>query len=135
MKHRKIIKFFIILSAASILSIGILTLLFVLFFPKDKISSMIVSKARSTLNRHIEAGKIDFSAGGIKIHSVKIHETDSAESEVMISFKSVSIRFSLFSLLKDDFKLKKIYFDEAEINIKYANGKYNIKSLIDDISN
>ena len=96
---------------------------------------MIVSKARSTLNRHIEAGKIDFSAGGIKIHSVKIHETDSAESEVMISFKSVSIRFSLFSLLKDDFKLKKIYFDEAEINIKYANGKYNIKSLIDDISN
>ena len=96
---------------------------------------MIVSKARSTLNRHIEAGKIDFSAGGIKIHSVSIHETDSPESEVMISIKSVSIRFSLLSLLKNDFKLKKIYFDGAEINIKYANGKYNIKSLIDDISN
>ncbi|HPJ15506.1 MAG TPA: hypothetical protein PLJ39_10575, partial [Spirochaetota bacterium] len=95
MKHRKIIKFFLILSAASILSIGILTLLFFLFFPKDKISSVIVSKARSTLNRHIEAGKIDYSAGGIKIHSVKIHETDSAESEVMISIKSVSVRFSL----------------------------------------
>ena len=133
MKHRKIIKFFLILSAASILSIGILTLLFFLFFPKDKISSVIVSKARSTLNRHIEAGKIDYSAGGIKIHSVKIHETDSAESEVMISIKSVSVRFSLLSLLKDDFQLKKIYFNDAEINIRYDNGKYNLKSLIDDM--
>ncbi|HOF32510.1 MAG TPA: AsmA family protein [Spirochaetota bacterium] len=133
MKHRKIIKFFLILSAASILSIGILTLLFFLFFPKDKISSMIVSKARSTLNRHIEAGKIDYSAGGIKIHSVKIHETDSAESEVMVSIKSVSVRFSLLSLLTDDFQLKKIYFNEADINIRYDNGKYNIKSLIDNM--
>ncbi len=94
---------------------------------------MIVSKARTTLNRHIEAGKIDYSAGGIKIHSVKIHETDSAESEVMISIKSVSVRFSLLSLLKDDFQLKKIYFNDAEINIRYDNGKYNLKSLIDDM--
>ncbi len=133
MKHRRIIKFAAVFSAASVLSLGILTLLFVIFFPKDKISSMIVSKARNTLNRHIEAGKIDFSAGGIKIHSVIIHETDSAESEVMISIKSVSIRFSIFSLLKDDFKLKKIFFDEAEINIKYDNGKYNIGNLIDDV--
>ncbi len=133
MKHRKIIKFFLILSAASILSIGILTLLFFLFFPKDKISSMIVSKARSTLNRHIEVGKIDYSAGGIKIHSVQIHETDSRESEVMISIKSVSVRFSLLSLLKEDFQLKKIYFNEADINIRYDNGKYNLKSLIDDM--
>jgi len=132
-KHRKIIKFALILSAAAILSFGILTLLFLLFFPKDKISSIIVSKARNTLNRHIEAGKIDYSAGGIKIHSVKVHETDSSDSEVMISIKSVSIRFSLISLLKDDFKLKKIYFDEAEINIRYENGKYNIKTLIDDM--
>ncbi|HQQ22909.1 MAG TPA: AsmA family protein [Spirochaetota bacterium] len=133
MKHRKIIKFFLILSAASILSIGILTLLFFLFFPKDKISSMIVSKARSTLNRHIEVGKIDYSAGGIKIHSVQIHETDSRESKVMISIKSVSVRFSLLSLLKEDFQLKKIYFNEADINIRYDNGKYNLKSLIDDM--
>ncbi len=94
---------------------------------------MIVSKARTTLNRHIEAGKIDYSAGGIKIHSVKIHETDSRESKVMISIKSVSVRFSLLSLLKEDFQLKKIYFNEADLNIRYDNGKYNLKSLIDDM--
>lgn len=133
MKHRKIFKFFAIFSSAAALSFIILTALFIVFFPKEKVSSIIVEQAENAISRKIEIGEINYSLGGIRIHDIKIHESGTTASPVMISIASSSVRFSLFSLFKEKFQLKRVYIDGAVISVVYSAAGYNLHSLIKDI--
>jgi len=118
----------VVIIASCIISISLLYY----FYPEESVKKIIQSRAEILLNRKIEIGSLHYSYKGIVIYNVTIYDKTAANSEpVLVKADEIVISFSLFSIIKKDFKLRSIYLSGLAVNCIFdGDGKSNIENLI-----
>ncbi|MDA3901618.1 MAG: AsmA family protein [Spirochaetes bacterium] len=134
MKPIKILKAIFLIKIFALVTILIIvtaTLLFILFFPEEKIISIINQHAENTLQRTIEIDEISYSLRGVKLTGFRIREP--GVDTPLFTARSVQITFALLPLFSKQLQLQDLYVDGLEFRLDYKNERYNIENLIEDI--
>jgi len=133
-KPIKILKaFFLVKISALLILLFLITfvLLFLFFFPEEKVISIINQNAENVLQRSIEIDSISYSLRGVKLTGFKI--IDPETETPLFTAKSVQITFALAPLFRRQLQLQDLYVEELNFSLDYSNGRYNIENLIEDI--
>ncbi len=139
---KKILRLTVVIAIAiSILVIiaGITAATIFYFYPEDSVLNIIKTKSETILNRKVEISSLKYSHKGVVLTEVKIFDRDPKSKEFMsepfIKSEEVILRYSLLSLLKKEFKIKSIYFNNLNIKVIFdSNGISNIEKIIKEIS-
>lgn len=107
------------------------------FYPEESVLKIIKNRSETLLNRKIDIDSLHYSPRGIVIYGVTIHDkSDDGTEPVLIKAEEAVITFSLFSIIKNDFKLRSIYFNGLMINVAFdKDGKSNLEKLAEEIRN
>jgi len=117
------------------LSLSIIVFLIYRIYPEESVKQIIKTQAEALLDRRIEIGSLHYSPKGIVIYNLSIYDKspDNTES-LLVKTDETVITFSLFSILKKDFRLRTIYFRGLELNCVFDNNKIsNIERLISGV--
>ena len=134
MKPIRILKaFFLVKISALLILLFLITfvLLFLFFFPEEKVISIINQNAENVLQRAIEIDSISYSLRGVKLTGFKIINPETEAP--LFTAKSVQITFALAPLFRRQLQLQDLYIEELVFSLDYINGRYNIENLIEDI--
>ncbi len=136
MRPVKIVSVFFGISAAVLLILATVALLFVRYFPKENILEFVTARTEEMLGRKVFIKEISYRPGGVTLEDVRVYETDSDRSPLLFGSEYVDLRFSLISLLKLNLDFDKILIRNAICNIVYdEKGISNIQRLITGFSN
>jgi hypothetical protein len=104
-------------------------------YPAESVLSIIKNRAEILLNRKVEVGSLRYSLKGIVMHHITIYDKSSDNTEpVLLKADEAVMTFSLFSLIKKDFKIRTLYFKGLEINCIFdKNENSNIRKLISEV--
>jgi hypothetical protein len=131
----KIVKVFTISATSILLLASIGAVLFVTFYPKENLLAFLTAQAEATLGRKVFVKKIGYSLGGVSLEGVKIFESDSEHSPVLLSSEYVGLGFSLFSILQLELDFDTLIVRNATCNIVFdAGGESNIQRLLTSMS-
>ncbi len=134
-KITKFTKIAIISVILLVLTLAISVSLLYYFYPEDSVMQIIKSRAEILLNRKIDIGSLHYSPKGIVIYDVTIYDKDADNKDVvLVKADEVVITFSIFSVIKKDFKLRTIYLNGLFINCIFdKDKKSNIEYLIREV--
>ena len=135
---KKITRFTGIIAASIIIFIMIIAVsisLLYYFYPEESVKQIIKNRAEILLDRKIEIGSLHYSPKGIVIYNATIYDKSLDNSEqVLVKADEAVITFSLFSIIKKDFKLRTIYFNGLELNCIFnQDGSSNIKRIFSEL--
>lgn len=134
MKLRKISKV-IFAVIATVIFFGIITsALVVTFFPRDMLSRIITGIARDATGRELVIGSVNYSPFGANFDDIVFHDGPDRTSPVLFRARNLSVRFSLLPLLRKKVELRRITFTGLSVTVQYADGRFNIQKLLDDLS-
>ena len=131
MKPVKIFKITGIVIAAIIVFLVISAGLFIYFFPKDKVRTIVIEQAQTILQRRITLESLYYSPRGVILRNVAIHEGKETDSPVMISAEWVSLGFALKPLLHKEIDVKHLIFYHLDATVTFdRDGKSNLEKMI-----
>lgn len=135
MRPAKIVKVFTISATSILLLATIGAVLFVKFYPMENLLAFLTAQAEAALGRKVFVKNIGYSLGGVTLEGVKIYESDSENSPVLLASEYVGLGFSLISLLQLDLDFDTLTVQNATCNIVFdAKGESNIQRLIQSMS-
>lgn len=135
MKRVKLFKIFFITSTITILFISVSLVLFIHFFPKDKILDIVSSKAEETLKRKVQIKGIDYSLQGIRLSNITIYDDLSSSKKIFAHVKEANIKFLFLPLLKKKLIINHIITNNLQINIIYKRSRSNLENFVRDLTN
>ncbi|MBN2040207.1 MAG: hypothetical protein JW864_09210 [Spirochaetes bacterium] len=138
MRKVRFIKFVALVISILIILLAVSTFLVVYYYPRDKVLSIVVTKAEEILNRKVVISGIKYGLNGINLTDITIYSKDDSgqvvpETGVFASAQTANIRFSLIPLLNKKFVISKIILNNLKLNIIYKDEMSNIESLLQDI--
>jgi hypothetical protein len=95
---------------------------------QDEIKSVIVSSLSAQLNTEIKVGSIDidffskFPQVSIRFSNVRADEALEVSEQSLFLFRGIFVRFSLWDLWLGDYTVKKLSFDNGEVNLRITKG-------------
>lgn len=129
MKRAKLLKYILISSAVIITIIISALILFVHYFPEEKLLGIITERLEKTLNKKVEIRSIQYGIEGIVLNDVKLYNGLSAEDELIMSARNASIRLSLLPLLNQELIISRINLINLKINLTFENERLKIADL------
>ena len=134
MKPAKIFKISFIIIASILLILLIGTGLFIYFFPKDRVRSLVIEQAETVLQRKVTLESIYYSPRGIILRNLTIHEDKPVESPVMVSAEWVNLGLALRPLLNKEIDVKHLFFYKLNANITFdEKGVSNLEKMINTV--
>ncbi|MFC1669146.1 AsmA family protein [Spirochaetota bacterium] len=131
MKGIKYIKIASIVLASSIILFSASALVFINFFPKEKVLNIIISNAEDSLKRKVKISGINYGFRGIELKGVMIYDGPSPENPILAESDEANLGFSILALLQFKLDINHIYFKNLKLNILYdENGTSNLEKLI-----
>ena len=117
---------FVLASAAGIT-------LFVYFFPRERLLSLITTHAEDFLKRKVSIREVDYGLRGILLREVILYDGKTSKDEVLARALEGRVNFSISSLFRNKFDINYITIKNLDLTIEYKNGESNIARLINDI--
>ncbi len=133
MKPAKTLKAAAVVLLSIILLLSASVALLVVFYPAERILSLVTGKAESALGRKVVIRHIGYGIGGITLRDVTVYESGE-ESPVLAGVEKADLRISLLSLLRMELDFNSISLKKARCNIVFdRNGESNIGKLISNL--
>lgn len=107
--------------------------LFVYFYPKEKLLTLITERAEDVLKRKIHIREVDYSLRGVLLRNLVLYDGTTKEDEVLARALEGRVNFSISSLFKNKFDINYITIKNLDLTVEYKNGESNISRLLDDI--
>lgn len=95
-----------------------------LYTHKTEIKTAITTAISAQLNTKINVGEIDidffskFPQVALKFSNVRAEEALENSQQPLFLFKGIYVRFSIWDLLGSDYTIRKLSFDDGEINLR-----------------
>lgn len=107
----------------------------VMFIYQDEIKNLAVAELNKQLNTPIKVGKIEFSLfehfpfAAISFPEVEMKESNNNHQNNLVKAKDISLLFNVWDLVNKNYHIKKLYLEDAQINIvidSLGNPNYSI---------
>ena len=109
--------------------------LFVYFYPKERLLSLITERAEDVLKRKVYIREVDYGLRGILLKNVVLYDGTTKEDEILARALEGRLNLSISSLLQNKFDINYITIKNLDLTIEYTNGESNIARLVRDIHN
>ena len=122
---------------ALVWAVGLLVLAFGLSFAylytnQEPIKKVITKNLNQQLQTKVSVGSIDidffskFPEVSVKFTNVRADEALEISEQSLFLFKGIYVRFSIWDLLGEDYTIRKLSFDDGEVNLRITpQGKVN----------
>ncbi len=133
--NNKALKTTVIIIVSFLLLLALAIGLILYFFPKEKVKTIIIEKARILIKREVTIEKIDYNLKGVSLSGIKIYETPANEGKILAEADNVILGIAYPSLLQKKVLISRIYLKNLKINFEFDNeGNSNIENFFDDLS-
>ena len=106
------------------------------FFPEDKIKTLVADYAKNNLNREVSFDSLSLKFIGINLKNFKMSEKATFNEGTFIKSDNFIMKISPLPLLKKNIKISNILLDSININItKDENGLFNFDDIIKSFQN
>jgi hypothetical protein len=131
----KLFKIILTIILSAIVLFTLLTGAYVYYFPREKITQILIANLKKTLNRKISFGKINMSFSGLVVRDFKLYDGLDDESPLLAKADEFVMRFSIIPLITNKkLDLKYAGFRNCELNLVFdSDGVSNIEKLIEQI--
>ncbi len=109
------------------------------FYPEESVLNLIKTKSETALGRKVDIKSLRYSIRGVILQGVTISDSDEngnilPDDKSLLKAEEAIIQFSLFSLLRKDYTINKLYFKNLLIRWSFDNtGKSNIERIFDNL--
>lgn len=113
------------------ITIGVIAFFAIVLFAAPRIGrSYIVKHAPQLIGRKLDIDKIriNYFTGTLRIHGLKLYETDS--KTVFVSFNRLKVNIDYFPLFRNEYFVKYIYLDDPFAEVLQNGDKFNFSDLI-----
>lgn len=95
-----------------------------LYFNQDKIKNIITQNLNAQLATEVSVGAISIDFFGqfpdvsVRFSNVRAEEAVAKPEQALFIFKNIYVRFGLWSLIDGNYTIRKLTFDEGEVNLR-----------------
>jgi len=131
----KLFKIILTIILSVIVLFTLLTGAYVYYFPREKITQILIANLKKSLNRKISFGKINMSFSGLVVRDFKLYDGLDDDSPLLAKADEFIMRFSIIPLITNKkLDLKYAGFRNCELNLIFdSDGASNIEKLIAQI--